>query len=326
MAAEVTTATTAAVIDDFGGPDRLALGEVTVPEPAGDQVRVAVRAAAVNPVDLQTRAGRTIPRDQARFPMVLGWDAAGVVERAGPDARHAPGTRVAVLSVQVVHQRGTYTGALLADGDAVAPVPGGVPDDVAAATPLAGLTALQGLDMLDLRPGASLLVGGAAGAVGRFAVQLAARRGATVVAVARAGDEALLKGLGATAVVDREGDVARATEQALGAPADAAFDLVGGAAAHALLAAVRDGGRYVTAVPRRVDPSGPFDEERGITPRPVYVRPHAEQLAELLELVASGALAVPVAHRLPLSRAGDAHELVAAGGLRGKVVLEVPAS
>jgi NADPH:quinone reductase-like Zn-dependent oxidoreductase len=177
--------------------------------------------------------------------------------------------------------------------------------------------------MLAPAPGASIVVNGAAGAVGRFAVQLAARRGATVVAVSRGDDEELLRSLGAAAIVDRDDAVAAATRQALGEAADAAFDLVGGAPAHAAHAAVRDGGEYVTAVPRAVDPTGVFDAERGIVPRAVFVRPRADQLAELLDLVAAGELSVPVAYRLALPRLADAHELVAAGGLRGKVVLEV---
>jgi NADPH:quinone reductase-like Zn-dependent oxidoreductase len=314
--------TAAMLIDAFGGPDRLREGEVSVPAPGPGQVRIAVRYAAVNPVDLTTRAGRTIPADHARFPMVLGWDAAGTVEAVGEGVDLEPGDRVAVLSVQVVHQRGTYAGAVLADREAVARIPAGVPDDVAAATPVAGLTALQGLGMLELGDGATLVVNGAAGAVGRFAVQLAARRGVTVVAVASAGDEALLRDLGAAHVVDRDDDVAAATRAALGGPADAGYDLVGGQAAHALLAAVRDGGRYVTAVPDRVDPTGPFEPERGISPRPVYVRMNSDQLAELLAMADDGRLTVAIAHRLPLADAARAHELVAAGGLRGKVVLE----
>jgi NADPH:quinone reductase-like Zn-dependent oxidoreductase len=281
-------------------------------------VLVRVVHAAVNPVDLQTRAGRTIAAADARFPMVLGWDAAGVVEEAGEDAPVAAGDRVALMTSQVVDQVGTYAERIVVAAATMALIPAALDAPVAAAVPLAGLTAAQGLDKLDLHEGDLLVINGAVGAVGRFALQLAVRTGVTVAAVVSAEDEQLARALGASVVLDRAAGPAAQLDR----EADAAFDIVGGEAAHALIATVRDGGRYVTAVPRRVDPSGPFDEQRGIRPRPVYVQPDPERLAQLLGLAADG-LQVPIAHRLPVAEAGRAHALLAAGGLRGKVILDL---
>lgn len=231
---------TAAIIDAFGGPSRLRLDQVEVPARDAGSVRVRVEHAAVNPVDLQTRSGATIPSADARFPMTLGWDAAGVVEEADEGTGFATGDRVALLSVQVVTQVGTYAERIIVDPGTMAPIPPALDPAVAAAVPLSGLTAAQGLGLLELAKGDVFVMNGAVGSVGRFALQLAARAGATVAAVVGADDEQLAHRLGADFVLDRRGDPAAQLEAMLGRKADAAFDLVGGAAAHALLAAVRD--------------------------------------------------------------------------------------
>lgn len=305
--------TEAAVIDRFGPPDVLHARPVPVPEPTPGQVRLRVAAAAVNPVDLGTREGRTIAAETARFPMILGWDAAGTVEAVGDgEQRWRVGEAVLAMSPQPATQVGTYAERVVLDAGLLAPLPAGLDVEVAATLPLAGLTARQALDALDLTAGQRLLVNGPVGAIGRLVLQLAAKAGVEVVAVVRADDVERAIDLGAAETVDRDNVVAQV---------DAALDVVGGKAAHAAFAAVRDGGRYVTVVPEWWRPGGPFDPDRGITPRLVQVQPDAQQLERLAADAASGTLRSRVEAVYALGDAGQAHHRQAAGALRGKLVI-----
>lgn len=314
-----------AAIDSFGGPEQLRAAEIDPGPRAAGSVRLRLAHAAVNPVDLTTRAGLTIAAADARFPMVLGWDGAGEVVEADPGSGFEPGDRVAVLSRQLVSQRGTYGEILDAPPHTLARIPAGLDLELAAAAPLAALTAVQALAKLGLRPGETLLVNGALGALGRFALQLAARDGAQVAAVVRPEHSDFARELGATIVIPRGDEPAAALAAAKGGGADAGLDLVGADAARAVFAAVADGGRYATVVPRAVDPGGAFEIERGIEPRTVYVSDEevGPQLEPLLRAIAAGELRVPIAERFPLAEAGPAHRRLEAGGLLGKVILDV---
>lgn len=177
--------TRAQVIVSFGGADRLHPGELPLAAPGLGQVQIRVAATAVNPVDLTTRAGRNIPEEVARFPMIIGWDAAGTVEQLADGVEGwAVGDRVAAMTFQPLDQNGTYTQHLNLATDLLARVPDGLTLERAATIPLAGLTASQLVRLVDLAPGGTLLVNGPLGAVGRLVVQLAHREGITVVAAA----------------------------------------------------------------------------------------------------------------------------------------------
>jgi NADPH:quinone reductase-like Zn-dependent oxidoreductase len=185
-------------------------------------------------------------------------------------------------------QEGGYAQYVTLPVSYVAPAPNGLDWAHAASLPLAGLTAWQALALLDLAPSDRLLVNGPLGAVGGFAVQLAARQGAELVTQG---------------------------------PVDAALDVIGGVAAKEAFAAVRDDGRYVTVVPQFWVPGGQFTSARGIEPITVRVEPDGSQLVELSRLAAAGQLTTRVADRLPLEQAAQAHRRLAAGGVRGKLVL-----
>lgn len=291
-------------IKQYGGPEVLEVVDLPEPQTAPGEVLVRVRAATVNPVDAFTRQGYTQELAPGiALPVTPGWDLAGT----------ADGRRVAGL---LQWFEGTGHGAqaeVVAVPEAsLAPVPDGVDDVTAAAVPLNGLTARQALDLLALEPGQVVLVTGATGAVGGFAVQLAAQAGAHVLAVGSYGDEAWLDSLGAKEVLGRaapEELVAQVRER-FSDGVDAVLDA---APTGGLIGAVRDGGGYVTVI----DPAVPAPE-RGIAPVKVNVQPDGAQLAQLLRLVADGRLAVRVAGTLPLERAGEAQQ---ATGLRGKLVL-----
>jgi len=309
------------VINAFGGPDAFHAEERPLTAAGAAEVRVRVAAAAVNRVDLVTRAGVVIPADAARFPMTIGWDAAGTIEQVGDDvADWQVGDRVALMTVQPADQNGTYAEHVTVASDLLAQVPDGVGLEQAATIPLAGLTASQMLDWVDMPAGGTLLVDAPLGAVGRFAVQLARSQDITVVAVTRPEERDAALQLGATDVVDR-GDFAAAVRELYPSGVDAAIDLVGGATAAESLASVKDGCAYITAVPPFLDPAGPATSERDIRFDAQNVHPDTTALARLLDAVSGGQLVTSIEHSYPLGQAAQAHARQAQGGLRGKLIL-----
>lgn len=304
----------AVVARGYGGPDVLESVTVPLPEPGPGQVRIRVEAAGVNPVDLATRSGALVEAGlmAARARTGIGWDVAGVVDRVGAGVTaFLPGQRVMGLRDLLDVSLGAYAEQLVLDATAVAPAPEGVGAVAAATLPLNGLTALQSLDVLALDAGDTVLVTGAAGAVGGYAVELAARRGLRVVAQAAPADEEFALGVGAERIVARDApDLAAEVRRLVPGGVDGAVDTVGlGIRA---LAAVRTGGAFATVA-------------GGTAPTPLRgIRVHEHWISadgpDLASLAAMG-LTLRVADVLPLTRAADAHTLLAAGGLRGRPVL-----
>ncbi|MET8772488.1 NADP-dependent oxidoreductase [Streptomyces sp. NPDC004658] len=292
----------AAVVRAFGGPDAVEIAEVPVPEPGAGQVRIKVAAGALNPVDAGVRAGFF---GGAGKTLGLGWDAAGTVDAVGVAAAWQVGDPVVALVPGVADPLGAHAEYVVVDAGAVAKAPATVDAVHAGTLPLNGLTAVQALDLLDLAPGASLLVTGAAGAVGGFAVQLAAHRGIEVTGHARAGDEELVRTLGAahfTAGPAEPGSVDAVLDAAvLGEPA---------------LEWVRDGGAYTGVRPGAYPAS-----VRGVRTGAVAVAADGARLAELVRLVDEGVLTLRVAETFSLDKAAEAHARLAEGGVRGRVVL-----
>ncbi|GGV17642.1 NADPH:quinone reductase [Streptomyces filipinensis] len=292
----------AAVVTTFGGPEAVEIAEVPVPEPGARQVRIKVAASALNPVDAAVRAGLF---GGAGKTLGLGWDVAGTVDAVGAPAAWQVGDPVVALAPGVADPLGAHAEYVVVDAGAVAAAPASVDAVHAGTLPLNGLTALQALALLDLAPGDSLLVTGAAGAVGGFAVQLAAHRGIEVTGHARAGDEELVRSLGAahfTSEGVEPGRVDAVLDAAvLGAPA---------------LAWVRDGGAFV-AVRDGVLP----EAERGVRMENVWVRADGVQLDELVRLVDQGVLTLRVAEAYALEDAAKAHARLAESGVRGRLVL-----
>ncbi|GHI05828.1 NADPH:quinone reductase [Streptomyces cellostaticus] len=292
----------AAVVTTFGGPEAVEIVDVEVPEPGAGQVRIKVAAGAVNPVDLAVRAGFF---GGAGKVIGLGWDVAGTVDAVGVAAAWQVGDEVVALVPGVADPLGAHAEYVVVPTDAVAKGPATVDAVHAGTLPLNGLTAVQALGLLDLTPGSSLLVTGAAGAVGGFAVQLAAHRGIAVTGHARAGDEELVRSLGATGFTAEgvaPGSVDAVLDAAvLGEPA---------------LEWVRDGGAYVGVMPGRHPES-----VRGVRTDSVSVRADGAGLAELAGLVDEGVLSLRVAETYGLAEAAKAHARLAEGGVRGRLVL-----
>ncbi|GAA4212298.1 NADP-dependent oxidoreductase [Microbispora amethystogenes] len=293
------------------------VAEVPEPEPGPGQVRIRVEAAAVNPIDLFTVSG-ALP-DHGLTPRLdtyaLGWDVAGVIDRVGPGVTAVgPGDRVVGLSDRLTDPIKAQAELVVLDEPAVAPAPVGMSAIEASTLPLNALTAVQALDLAGLAHGETLLVTGAAGGLGGYLVELAALRGIRVAAVAAPGDEALVRGFGAEWFVARGADLAGAVRAVVPGGVDGVVDaaVVGLPA----LDAVRGGGAFV-AVGAGQAPL-PL---RGIRTSTVFVRADAAQLRDVVRLAEAGRLTTRVAGVHPFERAAEAHERLARGGVRGRLVL-----
>jgi NADPH:quinone reductase len=291
--------------------------EASTPAVGLGQVRVRAQAAAVNPVDLATLSGALTEAGllESRPETGIGWDVAGIVDEAGPlVTRFVPGEPVIGLSDRLDIPLGTHAEFVVLDEDAVAHAPTGVSAVEAATLPLNGLTAAQALDLLDLKPGGTLLVTGAAGAVGGFAVEIAAARGLRVVATAGRADETLVRGLGADLFVPRSDDLPAAVRALVAGGVDAVIDaaVIGPRA----LEAVRGGGAYVSVFGATAP-----QPLRGTRVLSQWIRADGAQLAELVDLVDKGKLTLRVAGTHPLSQAPAAYDRLSAERLRGRLVL-----
>lgn len=299
-------------VAEFGGPEVLRETERAMPEPSPREVLVRVRAANVNPTDLAARSGQARRRvPDLKPPFVPGWDLAGEVLAVGAEvAGYSAGDRVVGMIpwIRIGGRVGAYAEAVAVEETWLAPIADDVDYAVAATLPLNALTARQALDLIAAPAGATLLITGASGAVGGFATQLAVRDGLRVLAVASGGDEEWVAGLGAAEVLPRDTDLASLD------PVDAVLDAVpvGRPAADA----VRDAG---TALFTRSAPDiGRPDRLRVEAP---LVETDPEALRSLTADLGAGRLRTRVAEVLDLGEAAQAHRLVEAGGLRGKVVL-----
>jgi NADPH:quinone reductase-like Zn-dependent oxidoreductase len=299
----------------------LELVELPDPEPGPGEVRIRVHAAAVNPTDTVLRSGGRAERlKDVPPPHVPGMDVAGVLEQIGREADTdlAVGDHVMAI-VLPLGQRGAYAERVVVPAESVTRAPVAASDAEAATLPMNGLTARVALDALALEPGQVLAVTGGAGAVGGYAIQLAKAGGLRVVADAAPVDEAVVKALGAHAVVARGEGLAARVRRLF---PDGVDGLVDAALLEGLVVdAVRDGGGVATL--RGFDGAGAAD--RGIRFFPIYVRNHVRQqgmLDRLRALAESGALTLRVAQVLPAECAAEAHRLLEAGGVRGRLVLQ----
>jgi NADPH:quinone reductase-like Zn-dependent oxidoreductase len=308
----------AVAVREWGDRSKLEVIDHEVPPVAPDGVLVRVRAAGVNPIDAKIRGGSMAQALPFHFPVILGWDAAGVVEEAGPAVTwFKPGDEVYGYLRRHDLQYGTFAQYTTAPEGFFAPKPPELTFAEAAAVPLGALTAHQGLEALGLRGGETLFVAGGSGGVGHFVVQLARARGARVIATASARNQEFLRSLGAEPVDYGEGDVvARVRELAADRGVDAAFDLFGGDNQEQALDLLRPGGRIVSVI-------APPTPREHVDPHYVFARPSGYDLAEMSDLIAAGRLRPHVEETFPLERAAEAMERLEAGHVRGKLVLTV---
>jgi NADPH:quinone reductase-like Zn-dependent oxidoreductase len=306
--------------------DSPVLGDLDIPQPGPGDVLVKVRAAGLNPVDNVLAAGHMAQMVPHAYPLVLGRDVAGTVEAVGADVTHvAPGDQVlGCLPLRPPVQAGTIAEYAVLPGDGVTPLPEGLDFVTAAALPLAASAAFAAIEASSPQEGEVVLINGATGGVGLFAVQLAVSRGAVVVATGTPADEERLLKLGATTVVDyTAGPVVDQVRTAHPDGADVLINLVGQSPEQVPFAALRAGGRVASTTFGVVT-----DEalaEAGVTGTVVSANPVSETTAPLAALAAVNALTVDVAEVLPLDRATEGLVTLAAGLARGKLVVAIDA-
>jgi NADPH:quinone reductase-like Zn-dependent oxidoreductase len=324
---------------EFGGPEVLRYEEAPKPEIKAGEVLIRVHAAGINPPDWYLREGyAALPpewRPTVPMPAIPGSDVSGVVEAIADDVDgFAVGDAVyGMIRFPSFGDSRAYAEYVAAPASDIALKPASIDHLQAAAVPMAGLTAWQFLIDLGhevdnpLQPdrhepvplaGKRVLVNGAAGGVGHFAVQLAKHRGAHVIAVASGKHEAFLRGLGADEVID----YTKTTPEDAVRDLDLVVDAVGGPSTGRFLPAIRQGGALFPIFPLGF--TGHDDATKlGVTVSATQVRSNGTQLAELGHLLESGAVRVAIDSSFALGDARLAHERAAAGHIQGKIVLTV---
>ena len=303
----------AAVVRKVGGPESVEVLEVPLPEPGFFEVRVKVAAAALNPADTAVWTGYLGSLEEGRYAG-LGLDAAGTIDAVGPGITLKVGTPVIVFDSGTMIPTKAQADYVVSDLNSIAPAPAGMDLKLASTLPLNAMTASLALDHVRLRPRDTLLVTGAAGAVGGYAVELARLQGARIVAQGQPEDEQFLRDRGATWFVPRDEALSEAVRRFVPQGVDAVLDAA--ALGDEALAAVRDGGIFVS-VRGDVLPT----PQRGVLVRHTVAGPEGNRLSYLSALAEVGLLTPRVAQTYPLSQAAEAHGQLAKGGLRGRIVL-----
>ncbi|MFG2085249.1 MULTISPECIES: NADP-dependent oxidoreductase [unclassified Spirillospora] len=302
-----------AVTYDSFSPDnsRLAVGGVPDPKVGPGQVLIEVRAAGVNPVDWKVMAGGLDGMMEAVFPVIPGWDVAGVVRGLGPDTpEFAPGDEVMSYARKDVVGAGTFAEYVAVSADDVARKPAALDWNQAGGLPLAGMTAQRALDRLEVRPDDVLLIHAASGGTGSLAVQLARERGARVIGTASEKNHDYLRELGAEPVTYGEGLADRVGELAPSG-VSAVADFAGGQL-DTTLAVLQPDGRHVSVADNEVEKHGGHW---------IWVRPNGTKLAELAALADRGTLKVDVADTFSLDQVGDAFDASRTTHTRGKLII-----
>ncbi|MGW0331072.1 NADP-dependent oxidoreductase [Streptomyces sp. NPDC003011] len=290
------------------------LGEHAEPKVAPGEVLVRVKAAGVNPVDWKLADGHLDALMETHFPLIPGWDVAGVVERVGLDVEEfAPGDEVFGYVRKDSVQLGSYAELVSAHVRMLARKPASLSWEEAAGVPLAGLTAYQSIKRVGIGAGETVLVHAAAGGVGMFAVQIAAALGARVIGTASERNHDFVRALGAEPVSYGDGLADRIRALAPDG-VDAALDFVGEDAVEVSREVLKSPERVASVVDAGAAEKGGHY---------VWVRPDPADLTALAELADQGRLSVTVDRALPLAEAAEAWRLSRAGHTRGKLVLTV---
>lgn len=309
----------AVAFQEFGGPEVIRVIDMPAPEPGPDQIRIRVTAATVNPTDTLFRAGyRQFDHSREPAPWVPGQELAGYVDAVGDGSTEwRPGDRVAAITRPAPGVRGAQAELAVVWHDSITKVPQSIPLVAAATLPMNGLTALQALELMRVREGGTIAVSGAAGAVGGYVIQLARHRGIRVTAIASAADERLVRELGAHEFVDRERDIVAEVRRIAPEGVDGVVDaaLIGAP----ILATLRDGGRYAG-----LRGTQGLTPERGIVAEGVAVANELHggaRLQALMRSAAVGDLTFRVARIFAPEETADAHRMLEAGGVRGRLVI-----
>jgi NADPH:quinone reductase-like Zn-dependent oxidoreductase len=299
------------------------LSDLPVPEPEEGQILIRVKAAGLNALDNGIAAGMMAGMLEHAYPLVLGRDASGVVEATGPGVTGITAGQAVFGHVLLVPpvQAGTLAEFAVLPAAGTAPKPAGLDWVTAAALPLAGAAASAAVDAVEPRPGQVVLIVGAAGGVGSYAIQLLAARGATVLATGTPADTGRLTSLGAAAVLEyTAAPVADQVRAAYPDGIDALIDLVSYAPDDLPLTALRKGGKVASSLGAASDEVLAAD---GLTGTNIMAMPTSDVITALAAQVLDGTLTVDVETVLPLDRAADGLATIASGQARGKIVVQV---
>lgn len=297
----------------FGGPEVLIYEDAPMPQPKEGEVLIKVAAAGINPIDWKVGEGYL----NHTLPMIPGGEFSGTVEATGLGVS-AFKAGDAVFAMADISQDGAYAEFITVSADTLCPIPSSVDLMTAAALPLAGTTAWQALtEQARLASGQTILIHGAAGAVGGFAVQFAKAKGAKVIATASGTDLDYVRGLGADVVIDYK--TQKFEDAAKGV--DAVLDTIGGETQSRSWQTLREGGVLVTTVGITTDVSEAA--ARGIQGKALGAHPDGAELAEIARLVDAGQVKPRIASVYPLAEARQAQEFAKSGLAHGKVMLKV---
>lgn len=312
----------AALLREFGPASNLTIEKIPVPLPAAGQLLIKVRAAGINPVDYKTRTGKGLPAKELELPAILGWDIAGEVVSLGEGvSRFDRNERVFGMS-NFPHAGNAYAEYAIVQEDEFALIPASVSNEVAAATPLAALTAWEALfDQGGLSAGQKILIHAAAGGVGHIAVQLARWKGAYVVGTASQQNHGLLKELGVDLALDYKAQDFAATVNDM----DVVLDGIGGENSLRSIDVLKPGGVLICLPSMYKDDPAILAKAaaKNVRVKWMVVSPSGERMEQVAALLASGDLKVKVDQTFPLEDVGKAHEAVETGHVSGKVVLVI---
>ena len=310
----------AAVFNRYGGNDVVEVKDVPVPVPGAGEVVIKVHAASVNPVDWKVRDGMARILTGSKFPKVLGCECAGEIYEIGAGAsKFRTGDRVVMYTS--VKRLGAFAEYACTAEDRVYPLPDGISFEQAACLPIAGLTALQALrDHGRIAAGKKVLINGAAGGVGHFAVQIAKVLGAEVIGVTSGRNAEFVKSLGADRVIDyTKDDFTRGTRLY-----DLVFDAVSMSSFSACKRILTDSGRYVNTLPNAtilVQFLTAFLP--GKKARSMWVKPSAPDMAWMMEQIKAGRVTVVIEQSYPLAKIKDALAASEGGRTKGKIVVRM---
>jgi NADPH:quinone reductase-like Zn-dependent oxidoreductase len=304
-------------LHSFGNSDVLKLEEVPKPAIGAGEVLVRVRAAGVNPIDWKVRAGYLQSFIPHQLPLILGWDVSGVVDKIGPNVTAFTAGQEVYGQLDITGN-GAYAEYVVSRADRLGTKPKTLTHDQSAAVPVAAMAAWQalfGAGGLELKAGQTLLIHGAAGGVGTFAVQFAKWRGATVIGIASTANGDLLRGLG----VDRVVDYRKQRFEDAVPKVDAVLDSIGGETQARSWGIIKSGGALASLVGDQWAGAPPSD----IRKVSVFGAMAAPQLGEITKLIDADIVKPIISEVLPLSEAKRAHELIETGHTQGKIVLHV---
>lgn len=307
----------AIVIEQYGGADELIEKELPKPKAQDKQVLIEIHATSVNPIDWKVREGYMKENMSFEFPLILGWDAAGVIADVGKDVKNFKiGDEVFARPAM---ENGTYAEYVAVDEDLVALKPATISFEEAASVPLAGLTAWQCLvDFGQVKSGDKVLIHAGSGGVGSLGIQIAKSFGAYVLSTASGKNGAFLKDLGVDEFIDYETtDFTNVVKDV-----DLVVDTMGGDILEKSLSVVKKGGRLVSIAGQ---PNIQKAQANQVTAESLWLNPNGKQLAELGELMEQREVKTRIGHTFPLSAKGlrEAHELSATHHAKGKIVIKV---